>query len=337
MNRKDEHLDYALQLHQLGNNDFDDVQLIHHSLPQINQQQVCLKTRALDTVFEQPFFINAMTGGSVRACEINEQLAQIAKNCHLAIATGSQSIALQNAQYQESFKILRKTAPDAFIMANLGASKSLDDAYRAIEMIEANALQIHINAAQEVVMPEGDKDYSQWLHNIEKIVKHVAVPVIVKEVGFGMSPQTINNLMSVGVQHVDISGRGGTNFTKIEDMRASQPRYDFLYDWGLSTCQSLLLQQGCPKPMTLIASGGVRHPLDIVKALVLGADIVGVAGHILQYLSKYGVDDTINYMVLWQQQLIAILSLLGATSPQQLSQVDYLLFNRLLATTQQRR
>lgn len=335
MNRKDEHIHYALQLYQSEKNDFDDVQLIHNSLPQVDQHHINLQTSALGTIFEQPFFINAMTGGSQRASEINEQLAYIAQRCHLAIATGSQSIALTDHQAQHSFKILRTTAPKAFIMANLGAGKSVEDAKRAVDMIEANALQLHINAAQEIVMPEGDREYSHWLTNIEKIVQHSEVPVIVKEVGFGMSRPTVERLMSVGVQHIDISGRGGTNFANIEDLRATEPRYDYFYQWGLSTCQSLLYQQNMTKPQTLIASGGIRQPLDIIKSLVLGADMVGVAGHILHYLTYHGVDKTVHYLQNWHQQLIAIMAVLGVSEVTQLSSVDYLLFDRLLATQQQ--
>lgn len=337
MNRKDEHLHYALKLYQSHHNDFDDVQLMHNSLPQIDQQQITLTTEGLETTFAYPFFINAMTGGSDKASQINEQLAYIAKQCDLAIATGSQSIALTDHTQQQSFKILRQTAPQSFIMANIGAGKSVDDAQRAIDMIEANALQIHINAAQEIVMPEGDRDYSQWLTNIDKIVQASQVPVIVKEVGFGMSRQTVEKLMEIGVQHIDISGRGGTNFAQIEDMRAPQPRFDYLYDWGLSTCQSLLLQQEQVLPTTLIASGGIRQPLDIIKSLVLGANMVGVSGQILYYLTQHGVDATIDYLKKWQQQLIAIMAMLGVEKVQQLPQIEYLLFNRLLATQQQRR
>lgn len=335
MNRKDEHLQYALQLYQLQPNDFDDMQLIHRTVPQVHQQHIVLNTQALGTKFEQPFFINAMTGGSKQAYEINEQLAYIAQKCHLAMASGSQSIALKDERHQASFKILRKTAPQAFIMANLGAGKSVEDAKNAVAMIEADALQIHVNAPQEIVMPEGDEDYRQWLRNIEQIVAQIDVPVIVKEVGFGMSRQTVEQLMSVGVQHIDISGRGGTNFVHIEDMRREVPQYNYFYDFGLSTCQSLIFQQGYPKPQTLIASGGIRHPLDIIKSLVLGADIVGVAGHILYYLSQHGVEGTIDYLTEWKQQLVGIMAVLGVDKVQQLPQVDYLLFNRLLATQQQ--
>lgn len=147
---------------------------------------------------------------------INQQLGIIAKETGLLVATGSVSAALKDASLADTYQIMRKENPDGLIFANIGAGLGVEEAKRALDLFQANALQIHVNVPQELVMPEGDRDFTNWLTKIEAIVQAVEVPVIVKEVGFGMSQETLEKLTSIGVQAADVSGQGGTSFTQIE-------------------------------------------------------------------------------------------------------------------------
>ena len=178
-------------------------------------------------------------------------------------------------------------------------------------------------------MPEGDRDFSNWLSNIEKIVKAVEVPVIVKEVGFGMSRKTIKELKDIGVKTIDISGSGGTNFAKIENYRRSKYKYDYLENFGQSTVISLLEAQEFIKNTDIIASGGIRHPLDIVKALALGAKAVGVAGVFLNMVLNDGVEKTIENINNWKIEIASIMTILGKSKVSELVNTDMVLFNEV--------
>ena len=279
--RKDEHVDLALK-QEVYENDFDKVHLIHQSFPSYDLDDIVLNTHFLNHDFNLPIYINAMTGGSLKTLEINKKLALLAQKHGLAMAVGSQHVALDDAQYEASFKIVRETYPEGFLIGNVNANATVQQAKRAIEMIGANALGIHINPAQELTMDEGDRHFKHWMKNIEAIVKAVDVPVIVKEVGNGFSKETVQKLISLGVKHVDVSGRGGTNFIWIENARSEEKRYDYLENWGLSTVASLIDNKDHQNNVEILASGGVQNPLDVVKCLVLGAKAVGMSGMFLK-------------------------------------------------------
>jgi len=217
-----------------------------------------------------------MTGGSPKTAIINHDLATVARETNLAMASGSISAGIKHPETQESFRIIRKTNPNGLIFANLGAEHSLENAKIAVDLLEANALQLHVNAPQELVMPEGERNFNGWLQNIEKIVANLEVPVIVKEVGFGMSQETIQQLIDVGVKTIDISGRGGTNFAQIENARRDQNDLNFTSDWGQSTAVSLLESYSLQNQVEILASGGIKTPMDMIKALSLGAKATGL-------------------------------------------------------------
>ena len=272
-------------------------------------------------LWRSPLYINAMTGGSSNAQKINAQLARVAAKTGVAIASGSLSAALQNNALSATFSVIRSENPRGFVMANVSAGTSASDAMRAVEMLQANALQVHLNAAQELVMPEGDRDFRNWLKNIEQIVRsceRVRVPVVVKETGCGMTARDVLRLRNIGVRAVDVSGRGGTNFVTIENARRSRSGYDYLADWGLTTVESLIDIQKCDAlkadPVEIFASGGVRTPLDVVRALALGASAVGVAGEFLHTLMHEGEDALAQQISDWQEQIRVIMALLGCKS-----------------------
>ena len=335
-NRKDAHLALAdAQYNPRADSGFDSVRFMPNALPQLALDEVDSSVRVFAKeassacsvsanpafLWRSPLYINAMTGGSANAQKINAQLARVAAKTGVAIASGSLSAALQNDALSDTFSVIRSENPRGFVMANVSAGTSQSDAMRAVDMLQANALQVHLNAAQELVMPEGDRDFRNWLKNIEQIVRsceRVSVPVVVKETGCGMTARDVLRLRNIGVRAVDVSGRGGTNFVAIENARRSHGGYDYLADWGLTTVESLIDIQKCDAlkadPVEIFASGGVRTPLDVVRALALGASAVGVAGEFLHTLMHEGEDALLQQILDWQEQIRVIMALLGCKS-----------------------
>ena len=280
--RKDDHVDLALKQNQFDN-DFNLMKITHQSLPNISFDDIDTSIVLWGKTFSYPFYINAMSGGSDKTKETNRKLALIAKKFNLAMALGSQHAALKDESLIDSYKIVRETNPKGFIMGNVSANASLEEALKAVEMLRADALGIHINIAQEIAMDEGDRDFRNWETNIKEIVENCSVPVIVKEVGFGMSQLTVKKLKKMSAKNIDISGRGGTNFLWIENQRSETPRFDYLMDWGISPIESLLMNKNEHDNTIILASGGVKNPLDLMKLLVLGAKAVGISGMFLKF------------------------------------------------------
>lgn len=327
-NRKDDHVKLAEKFFgEAKVSDFDSIRFVHHSFPEMKVEEADISTSFATFTVDQPFFINAMTGGSEKTKEINEKLATVARETKLPIASGSLSAAIKDPSLIDSFTIIRKVNPKGLVFANLGAGHNVENAKKAIDILEADALQIHCNVVQEIIMPEGDRDFSNWLSNIEKMVKSLEVPVIVKEVGFGMSRKTIKELKDIGVKTIDISGFGGTNFAKIENYRRSTSNYDYLEDFGQSTVISLLEAQEFVSNTDIIASGGIRNPLDVVKALALGAKAVGISGLFLNMVLNDGVEKTIEIINNWKVEIASIMTLLGKRKVSELVNADIVIFN----------
>ncbi|PCF33805.1 type 2 isopentenyl-diphosphate Delta-isomerase [Staphylococcus delphini] len=318
--RKNEHVRLALAQSDTLQSDFDRIQFVHHAIPEMDVEEVTLLPNFKALQMSHVLYINAMTGGSEWTAKTNEQLAQVAKATQIPMAVGSMHAALKNPAVRHSYAVAREQYPEGQIWANVSADVTLEEAQAAIEMIQANALQIHVNAPQELVMPEGNRQFKHWLSRISEIVKGVKVPVIVKEVGFGMSYDTIQQLIDVGVSFVDISGHGGTNFISIENERRQFKDMDYLKDWGQSTVVSLLEARNLSSRVHVLASGGVRHPLDAIKALRLGAEAVGMSRPILKMLHEEGVEATIEYVEDFKTQMAYIMTLLNAKNITELRQ-----------------
>ncbi len=327
-NKKDDHLKLAHQFHgEERISDFDNIKFVHHSFPEISIDDIYISTRFANLDIPFPFYINAMTGGSDMTKDINEKLAIVAREVNIPMASGSLSVAVKNSDLEDSFRIIRKSNPNGIIFANLGAEHNIENAKKAIDILDANAFQIHINSTQELVMPEGDRDFSNWHSSIEYLVNNLDANIIVKEVGFGMSRETVEQLISLGVQTIDISGSGGTNFSKIENFRRTEFKYDYLEDYGQSTVISLLEANPFVHKYEILASGGIRNPLDIVKALSLGARSVGIAGTILDMVLNLGVDKTIEELNNWKYQIKMIMTLLGKKNIYELQNTDIIIKN----------
>lgn len=339
--RKDEHLRYA-ELTNVARQgqatDFSQVRLLHQALPELALDEVDLSTNLIDGVkINYPFYIEAMTGGSKKAGMVNRQLATIAARHQLAMATGSMSIIFKDPATKPSFAVIRQQDPTGVVLANLSANATIDQAADAIKLVNADALEIHLNSAQEIVMPEGAKSY-YWLDHISQLARRF--PVIVKEVGFGMTKETIKELVNAGVAGINVSGRGGTNFAEIESQRAqlaSQPTdWSALFDWGQSTVESLLEARSVDhQNATIIASGGVKSAADVVKSGALGASAVGVAGFFLHQLQTD--PDQLDLVIdQWCQTIRAMILLTGCHSFVELPRVPFVLSPRLESYARQR-
>lgn len=292
--RKVDHIQHAIKTGQSRSHGFEDIQFIHQSLPNLSVHDISITSQIGELSISSPIIINAMTGGGGQeTATINQNLAHVAKVCGLVMAVGSQMSALKDPTERYSYEIVRKENPNGLMLANLGSEATVDQALRAIDMIEANGIQIHLNVVQELVMPEGDRDFTGALERIEQIVKATNVPVIVKEVGYGMSKETAKSLYDVGVKVVDVGGFGGTNFSKIENERR-QRRLSFFDDWGIPTPISLAEVVSVAPDISVISSGGIMNALDIVKSLRLGASGVGIAGYLLKLLIEKGTNSVIE-------------------------------------------
>lgn len=327
--RKWDHIRYALETGQKRSTAFDDVQFIHQSLPNINVSDVTFYQKIGGLSLSSPIFINAMTGGGgEKTYKLNKQLAQVARVAGLAMAVGSQMSALKDKSESYTYEVVRKENPSGVLIANLGSEATPDQAKLAIDMIEANALQVHLNVIQELTMPEGDREFSGALKRIEAIVKNVNVPVIVKEVGFGMCKETVKSLSSIGVSAVDIGGFGGTNFAEIENKR-SEKSQAFFNQWGIPTAISISEASHASKSISILGSGGITTSFELAKGIALGASAIGFAGFFLKILVEKGIDALHEEISALHDELTIIMTALGAKSIQELQNAPLMISGQM--------
>ncbi|HOI12925.1 MAG TPA: type 2 isopentenyl-diphosphate Delta-isomerase [Methanoculleus sp.] len=268
---------------EAGNAGFGDVRLVHNALPECNMDAIETKTRFLGRTLGSPLFIAAMTGGHPDTLEVNRRLARAADRYNLGMGVGSQRAALEKPELEESFTVVREEAPRAFLCANLGIIQLRDHgiewAERAVEMIDAQAIAIHINSLQEAIQPEGDHNTEGCIEALRNLCEEFSYPVIVKETGSGISAETARVIRGAGASAIDIGGYGGTSWAKIERLRANDSRLADLgkafLSWGIPTVVSLCEVRTAGGP--IIATGGLRTGVDIAKSIALGADLGGMA------------------------------------------------------------
>ncbi len=292
--RKDSHLDLVLA--GVGSPDgsgtgLDEVRFAHCALPELDLRSIDISIPWLGRKLAAPFLISSMTGGPARAERINRHIAEAAEVLGIAFGVGSQRVALEGAGSTGLDAGLRRAAPSVPLLANLGAAQIRGEAgralaHRAVSALEADALIIHLNPLQEALQPEGDTDWSAVLQSIERIAAELPVPIIVKEVGAGISAAVARRLWDVGVRHLDVAGSGGTSWAAIEAGRAHSPEQAAVAapfrDWGIPTALAIREAREALPEMFLIGSGGIRHGLDAAKAIRLGADLVGQAAGVLE-------------------------------------------------------
>lgn len=266
-----------------------------------------------------PLIINAITGGTDEARRINRSLAMLTRKYGLAMAVGSQTLAIHDPALRHTFSVVREENPHGVILANVSALSPVDEALQAVDMVQADGLQLHFNVAQELAMPEGDRDFAGVIDNIARLVEQSPVPVIAKEVGFGFSREAAEKLCEAGVRNFDIGGKGGTNFVAIEDQRQGLFAHEF-DDWGIPTAVSLAELLTLEYPVHLTATGGIRTALDGVKALAMGAQLIGMAGSLLKILVNDGETALEKYLNGYLYRLKAGMLLTGAVSLEKLQQ-----------------
>ncbi len=317
-------------------NSFDEVELIHQSLSDIHWDEVSLRTNLGELELSSPLFVNAMTGGGgEKTASINRELAKAAKETGIAMAVGSQMSALKDPRERMSYEVVRQENPDGVVFANIGTEATPDQAKDAVDMLEANALQIHLNVLQELIMPEGDRDFTNRLRNIEEIVKQSEVPVLIKEVGFGISMESARQLKNIGISYIDVGGKGGTNFSKVENKRRKQP-FESYNNWGIPTAISIKEVKNVFPESHLMASGGMRNGLDGVKAMVLGARAFGMAGHLLRILMKDSLDEVVEEIQHIHDEVKVAMTVLGAKEPYMLEGKPHIFTGRSKEWLEQR-
>ncbi|MBC7335066.1 MAG: type 2 isopentenyl-diphosphate Delta-isomerase [Clostridia bacterium] len=309
--RKLAHLHYAVALGDApGGAGWDDIRLINLSVPEVDRKEVSTVYEWWGKRLRLPLLINAMTGGTPLSGEINEALARAAREAGVAMAVGSQQAALDNPAVVHTYTVVRRHNPDGVILANLSARATPEEAARACEMLAADALQLHLNVAQELAMPEGERAFRGLVRNIAAVVQAVAVPVIVKEVGFGLSREAATLLYGAGVRWLDTGGRGGTDFLAIEQERSGVNR-PHLRAWGLPGAVSLAEVRQSGLPVRVIASGGIRSALDLARALALGAELAGVAGFFLRLLQQSSWEEVARVIKAWEEELKDVMVMTG--------------------------
>ena len=317
---------------------FERYRFVHQALPEINLRDVDTSTELWGRKLRVPLLISSMTGGAPRAAEINRNLATAAQELGLAMGVGSQRAALQNPELADTYRVVRDVAPDILLFANVGAvqlnySYSVDECRRAIDMIEADALILHLNALQEAVQPEGDTDFAGLADKIAVVCKEVGVPVIAKEVGWGISAEAARLLWDAGVSAIEVAGAGGTSWSQVESHRipteAGRLVAEAFAGWGIPTAESLLIvqQAGVPEGGRVFASGGVRNGIDAAKALALGADLGGIARPFLK-AAAMSADTTVELGSVIRDQLRIAMFAIGADSLARLRGTPHLVEKR---------
>jgi len=291
--RKADHLriclDEDVQFHSTTNG-LERYRFTHCCLPELNRNEIDLTMMFLGKHLGAPLLISSMTGGTEIAREINFRLAQVAQHYRIAMGVGSQRVAVEKPEVAGTFAV-RSHAPDILLFANLGAVQlnydyGLDECRRVVDLLEADALILHLNPLQECIQPKGDTNFRSLLAKIAQLCAQLPVPVIAKEVGNGISAAMAQKLIAAGVAAIDVAGAGGTSWAKVESERAEKPQQRRLgmtfADWGLPTAECITSIRAVTNDFPLIASGGLRHGLDVAKAIALGADIAGLAWPFLQ-------------------------------------------------------
>ena len=278
------------------NTGFQNIHLVHQALSSVDLEEVNCSTTILNKVCRFPLIINAMTGGAKGLEKFNQEFAIAARECGIGLAVGSQTAAINNPETRYTFEVVRKYNPDGLILANVSALVNPQHALEAVEMIGADGLQLHLNIAQELAMVEGDRKFKGTMENIIFIKEQLKVPVIIKEVGFGLSYETVHKLYNHGIKYFDTGGAGGTNFAAIEKERNSTFTNEHLIDWGIPTVTSLIEALNVAPDIEVFATGGIRSAKDILISLALGATSVGIATPALNQIYDQDAEALIYYL-----------------------------------------
>ncbi len=304
---------------------------MHHALPELDLDSVSTETIFLGKRLNAPLLISSMTGGTAEAQDINRRLALAAQQAGIAMGVGSQRAAIEDPSLAATFQV-RDVAPDILLFANIGAVQlnygyGVVQCQKAVDMIAADALILHLNVLQEAVQPEGDGNFAGLLKKIETVCNRLSVPVIGKEVGWGLSEQVVRQLASAGVGALDVAGAGGTSWSEVEFHRAPTAFHAQIAaafaDWGIPTAQSLGYARRAAPQLPAIASGGIRNGIDVAKCIALGANLVGIANPFLK-AAVQSADAVSEAILLVKRQLEIAMLCTGAPNIAALQQTPLL-------------
>ena len=299
----------------------ENYRFIHEALPELDLKRIDTSLNLFGKKLNSPILISSMTGGTAEAETLNLRLAEAAQECGLAMGVGSQRAAIEHSEQASTFQV-RRVAPDILLFANIGAVQfkygyGIDQCRKAVEMIQADALYLHLNPLQEAVQDAGDTNFEGLAKKIEAICTQLEVPVIAKEVGWGISERTAKLLSNCGVSAIDVAGAGGTSWSQVEMHRApdefTRQLAATFVGWGIPTAESILNVKKAVYDMTIFASGGIKDGLDIAKCIALGATLGGMAGKFLKAAS-ISTENVIEMMKLTERQIKVTMFVAGAAN-----------------------
>jgi isopentenyl-diphosphate delta-isomerase len=325
--RKADHIRIALSQNvqaRKTSTGLEDIYFVHKALPEIDKEKIDLSTTVFGHKFAAPLVVGAITGGTQEASKINATIAEAVEELGLGMGVGSQRAAIEDKRLEKTFAIVRKKAPTAFLIANIGGVQltngyGIEEVKKAVEMIEADAIAIHLNPLQEAVQPEGQTDFRGALEKIGEIAGELDKPVIAKETGAGIASEEAKKLEDAGVKGIDVSGAGGTSWAAVEYYRAKVQENTFhrrlgdvFWDWGIPTAASIV-EVSQTVNTHVIASGGIRNGVDVAKSVALGASITSLSQPALEVAVK-GTRETKTALSLLIDELRNAMFLVGAES-----------------------
>jgi len=332
--RKSEHINICLNEEvqfKTKTTGFEEYDFIHCALPEMSLEDVDTEIELFGKKLSFPFFIGAVTGGWQGAEKINKSLALASKNEDIGLEVGSQRSIIEDNTYIDSYKIVRKTAPHSLIIGNIGAFQivkyqNLDIFKRLVDVIQADALTVHLNPLQEILQTDEENNFKGVLAGVERLVRSLEVPVIIKEVGCGISTQVARQLADAGVQYINIAGAGGTSWAGVESFRNRSNLAEKFWDWGIPTAKSIIMVKKV-KGIKIIASGGLIDGIDMAKALALGSECCSSALPVLKILDQEGQEGLVNSIRQWKEELTLAMLLTGSSNINEIKSKKVLMNN----------
>ncbi len=337
--RKSDHIEISLNKDvsfQNKTTGFEEIELIHHALPELNFEEIDTRITLFNKEFNVPILIEAMTGGNKKSKEINEILANIAVEYNIPMGLGSQRAAIENENLINTYKIARDVSDELFLIGNIGAAQlvkgyGIEEVNKCVEMIKANAIAIHLNPLQECLQKEGDKNFKGILSKLEDLHNSLSIPIIVKETGCGFSREDLKLINTIGIKTIDVAGAGGTSWAAVEHYRNSEfPVLENLsktfWDWGIPTAISTIIASELG--MDVISSGGLRNGLDIAKAISCGASLSGIALPFLKDANEKNKEGLRQKLVQYISELKTAMFLSKATNIEELQLAEKVIFGK---------
>jgi len=305
---------------------YEEIELIHKALPQINKEKINIKTEFLQKKLDAPIIITGITGGHPASLAVNRELARAAEELQIGMGVGSQRAAVENPELESTYTVVRAEAPSSFIIGNIG-SPQIEYAEKAAAMMDLDAMAIHLNPLQEAIQPEGDVNATEYLQFIKKTSQTLDIPVIVKETGAGIKREDSIAIEEAGAAAIDVAGAGGTSWAAVETYRSKDRSMgELFWDWGIPTAVSTAeVSQSIKIPV--ISSGGIRTGLDAAKALALGAETVGIALPLLKEAYQ-GHEAVVLKLQKFMEELKIAMYLVGASSISDLRKCDMVILGK---------